>query len=229
MHIYIHIHIVIGKWNLNVNVAQSCTIHPQCKVKFVRETCCRAVLFPYHFLIVRELTGALTPELPWQAARNIWPESQWHWIWVVKRIEVKKTNKTKPKIKISRAKEPSSVLLLLSQLFVLNSLSGSGASLLHCTSEVAFSRPGSVLLADIHRLRPWLLGVSKARRTASDGMLPSQPWRGNHRPRGNTQTLFHYYQWGFTASLCVAFVLPTDGKHAFSVMWESRERDERLI
>lgn len=48
----VHIHIVVRKWNLNVSVAQSCRIRPEGKIKFVAETCCGAVLFPYHFLIV---------------------------------------------------------------------------------------------------------------------------------------------------------------------------------
>lgn len=63
----------------------------------------------------RELMMALTPELPWQAARNIWPESQWRWIWVVKKkMGGKNNNKTKPNIK-NRSKKTKSFYGVMTQ------------------------------------------------------------------------------------------------------------------
>lgn len=140
----------------------------------------------------RELMMALTPELPWQAARNIWPEPQWRWIWVVKKKnggKKQQQNKTKYKEQVQKNKEflwccDAASWILPNRPWCV--------TLHHWTSELAFSLPGSAWLAEIHRFRPWLIKVSKAKRAASDGMLPSQPQRGNHRPRGNTQTLFHY-------------------------------------
>lgn len=150
-----------------------------------------------------ELMMAPTPELPWQAARNIWPESQWHWTWAVKKGEKNK----KPKAKISNRSKKQRVLMMLWRGWtLLNSLPGPGASL--CTTG-RLNWP-SVIPAAADWLRstgfsPWLIKISEAKRASPDGMLPSQPWRGNHRLRGNTQMLFHYYKWGFSPSVCVCF------------------------